>query len=788
MEATAQGENMKINDILNERILVLDGAMGTVLQKNGLKIGEKPESLNLTNPSLIQKIHYEYLVSGADVVYANTFGANAIKMPNLDYKSMILEGVKIAGKAVEQAGKGYVALDIGSLGELLEPMGSLTFDKAYETFSEVVNIAKDYVDLVVLETMSDLYELKAGILAVKENCDLPLFTTMSFDKNGRTFSGCPIESMILVAEGLGVDALGLNCSLSPTQLKPLVERLVKTSSLPIILKPNAGIPVVRNGYTEFDLAKEEFASLMASYVDMGVSIVGGCCGTDKEYIKLLKEKVDGKKTTVVKKDICAVCSGLKYQPINKPLIVGERINPTGKKAMKEAILAGDFGYIEGQAIEQAEAGAHILDVNMGVVNVDEALMMKNAVQKVQGIVDLPLQIDSSNASAIEKGLRYVNGKAIVNSVNGEDKSLNTILPLAKKYGAMIVGLTVDENGVPKTFEDRIRIAEKIIKRANEYEIKNSDIIIDCLTLTVGAEQEQAMITLKAIEYVKKTYGVKTILGVSNVSFGLPERSIVNRTFLTMALQSGLDLAIVNPNLAPIMESYRAYNLLSGEDKDGVEYVNAYSGVVKEEKSSEVTNSLQDAIITSNEKDATTIVKRLLLEENGLDIIENRVIPALNVVGERYEKGTLFLPQLISSSEVAKKVCDYVKANMEKTSQSKYKIVLATVEGDVHDIGKNIVKTVLQNYGYEIIDLGKDVKVEKVVEAVLKHKPKVLGLSALMTTTVVNMERTIEAVKKVDDNVIICVGGAVLSSSIAKEIGADYYTKDPRELTVLLEKF
>lgn len=779
----------KINKILSQRVLVLDGAMGTMLQSKGLGIGVKPETYNLTNPDIVESIHYDYLCAGADIVYSNTFGANSIIMQGEDYIGMITSGAKCARAAVDKYGSGIVALDIGSLGALMQPMGELSFDKAYEVFSEVVIIAKDLVDVVVLETISDLYELKAGVLAVKENSDLPVMVTMSFDENGRTFSGCPVESMVAVMEGLGVQAVGLNCSLAPSQLRPIVARLAKVCSLPFILKPNAGLPSIVDGLTVYDEDAESFGSLMSEYVDMGASIVGGCCGTTCEHILNLATKVQGKSVGLTKKCITSVASGIKYQEIDRPLIVGERINPTGKKLMREAILKGDFGYIEMQAIEQNEAGAHILDINMGVPNIDESAMMKSAIYHVQSVVDLPLQIDSSNPEAIEIGLRYSNGKSIVNSVSGEREVLEKILPLVAKYGALVVGLTIDGKGVPKTLAERIVIAERIVLACDEYNIPRHNVIIDCLTLTAGAEQEQAIITLKTMQNVKKNLGVKTTLGVSNISFGLPERAIINRTFLAMALNNGLDLAIINPNLTPMKETYLAYMLLANHDINGVEYIEnatniASSPVIKEGND----HTLGECIIKSLKAEAMLIAKQYMSTKSGIFIIDEHIIPALNIVGDGYEKGTIFLPQLISSSEVASRVCDMIKENMTKDDLTqKSKIILATVEGDVHDIGKNIVKTVLQNYGYEIIDLGKNVSVAKVVEAVKKHNPSVIGLSALMTTTVVNMQRTIEAVKLVKRDVIICVGGAVLTASVASQIGADYYTKDPRELTILLDK-
>ncbi len=776
-----------LKDILNKKVVVLDGAIGTLLQSMGLKAGEKPEDWNITHPTVIEDIHYNYLMSGADIVYANTFGANPIKIKGADYKTLIVEGVKIARKAVNKAKKGLVALDIGSLGEIFEPIGTLTFDRAYGIFSEMINLVKNDVDLVVFETMSDLYELKAGILAVKENSNLPVFSTMSFYENGRTFCGTPIESMVTLAESLGVDALGLNCSLAPTELQPLVDRLLAVSSTPIILKPNAGIPVFQNGVTTFNSTAEEFSTIMAKYVEQGIAIVGGCCGTDYSYIKLLRQKIQKNAVAIYQKNISRLCSGTKYLHLNKPIIVGERINPTGKKLMKQAILDNDFSYIESQAVEQVEAGASVLDINMGVPNIDEPLMMEQAVKCVQSIVDAPLQIDSSDPVAIEKGLRYANGKAIVNSVNGDKENLQKILPLVKKYGAMVIGLTIDENGVPKTFEGRVDIAKRIIDACLEYGIKKQDIIIDCLTLTVGAEQEQAILTLQAVKYIKEHFGVKTTLGVSNISFGLPDRVLINRTFMTLALGCGLDMVIINPNIEEMKHSFLAFNLLNGYDNKGQEYIKILSNINQKQNSVTTEKTLFDCITLSLEAEGIAKVKDLLQTENGLKIIETIVIPALNKVGEGYEKGSIFLPQLISSAEVAKKVCDVIKASLVSGDvDKKFTVLLATVEGDVHDIGKNIVKTVLQNYGYNIIDLGKDVKVEEVVKMVKQHKPKVLGLSALMTTTVKNMARTIEQVKNVDKNIIVCVGGAVLNEEVAKEINADYYTNSPQQLAKLLE--
>ncbi len=778
-----------MKELFGKKVIVLDGAMGTMLLNSGLSVGEKPEMLNLTNPELIFNIHKSYLDSGADIIYTNTFGANRVKMKDYPYKEIIEKGIEIARKAVTQNGYGYVALDMGSIGELLEPIGSMSFDTAYDIYKEIVLIAGDKVDLFVIETMSDLYELKSAVLAVKENSDKPVITTMSFDESLRTFAGCPIESMIATMEGLGVDALGANCSLGPKQLGKIVDVLVKKCSIPIVLKPNAGLPVIRNGVTEYDVAADEFATVMAEYVKQGVSIVGGCCGTTDKYIAELKKNIKGLKP--VKRNVESVsclASGTRYLELDSPKIIGERINPTGKKLMKQAIASKDIAYFENQAVEQMQAGSHILDINMGIPNIDEAEMMKIAVKAVQGVVDLPLQIDSSDYKAVEAGVRYANGKVIINSVNGDDEVLDTILPIAKKYGAMVLGLTIDKDGVPQTTQKRFEIAKKIVDKALKIGIKKQNLIIDCLTLTVAGEQQQAMKTLLAIKKVKEELGVKTVLGVSNISFGLPSRGIVNSHFLTMALSFGLDLAIINPNIEEMMQSFRVYNLINGTDINGEEFIKSYANIESHNVIQNNDNeSLKDCIIKSLKNKASDIVKERLNTENGLDIIEKDVIPALDYIGDMYEKGKLFLPQLISSADTAKAVCDIIKATLGSSDfQNQTKVILATVQGDVHDIGKNIVKTVLQNYGYQIIDLGKDVKIAQVVKCVEKNKPKVLGLSALMTTTVKNMQKTIEEVRKINNDILIFVGGAVLNESIAKEIGADYYSKDPRQMVKILQ--
>lgn len=778
-----------IEELLKQKIVVLDGAMGTMLIDCGLKAGEKPEMLNLLEPQTIIDIHTKYLQAGADIIYTNTFGANCFKMQKYPYQNVVKAGIKCAKTAVKVAKKGLIAYDIGSIGELVEPLGEVTFDQAYEAFAEQVNLAKRDVDMFVIETMSDLYELKAAVLAVKENSNKPILVTMSFDESGRTFTGCPVEAMVATMEGLGVDALGLNCSLGPKELKGVVERLLEASSLPIIVKPNAGLPIIQNGISKFDVGAEEFAEAMADFAKRGVSIVGGCCGTTDQYIRLLAQAVESfKPLPIVSKKRVFVASGTRCVELNRPKIIGERINPTGKPQMKKAIAEKNIAFFQEQAILQAQAGADILDVNIGVPNIDEEEMMTLAIKAVQAAQDCPLQIDSSDIGAVEAGLRYVNGKAIINSVNGDAEVMKKVFPLAKKYGALVVGLTLDKSGVPKSAEQRVEIAKNIISTAKKYGLSEKDLIIDCLTLTVGAEQEQARQTLLAMREIKKRYNVKTVLGISNISFGLPARQTLNANFLSLALANGLDLAIVNPNIADIKQSFLAYNLLLGFDKQGEEYIKYFNAVESKKDFAEKTvESLRQCIISNLKAEAEEKTKALLKERDGLDIIDTEVIPALDYIGEQYEKGILFLPQLISAAEIAKNVCDIIKGTLSAEREVyKAKIVLATVEGDVHDIGKNIVKTVLQNYGYEIVDLGRDVKVEKVVDAVKTQKPKVLGLSALMTTTVKNMQRTIEEVRKIDKSVLICVGGAVLSDEVAKEIGADAYSRDPRQLIKILQ--
>lgn len=796
-----------LKELIKEKILIFDGAMGTMLQKKGLKVGENPELLNVKSPDIIEEIHKEYIESGANVITTNTFGANErkLKLCNLQVEEAVDAAVQIA-KNARGSREIYIALDIGPIGELLEPMGTLSFDDAYQIFKrQIVQGVKSGADIILFETMTDLYELKAAVLAAKENCDLPILCTMTFEENGRTFTGCLPEAMVLVLEGLGVDALGVNCSLGPKQLKPIVEEICRLSNIPVMVQPNAGLPTLSlNNETKYDVTKEEFAETLCSFIDNGVSIIGGCCGTTPEYIKELAERIKGK--TIVRRQknhYPSVCTPSKVVRIEGVRIVGERINPTGKKLFKQALINDDMDYILNTAVAQTEAGAHILDVNVGLPEINEPEMMHKVVKEIQGILDTPLQIDSSDKKAIEMGLRYYNGKPILNSVNGEDKVLDNILPLVKKYGANVVGLTLDENGIPKKAEDRFKIAQKIVDKAAEYGINRENVFIDCLVLTVSAQQEEVQETLKAVRMVKEKLGVKTLLGVSNISFGLPNRKLINETFLALALANGLDLPIINPNESGMIRVIDSYNVLYNYDKGSEHYIKNYANVTVE--SSIKTNNKADNSKTKNEnieydlkyivvkglkEEAKSATAHLLKTNEPLKIVNEYLIPALDEVGEKYEKGILFLPQLIQSAETVKNSFAVLKAEISKSSNetiSKGKIIVATVKGDIHDIGKNIVKVILENYGYEMIDLGKDVPIETVVNEAKKHNVKLIGLSALMTTTLRSMEDTIKALREDGYEGKVFVGGAVLTPEYAQQIGADFYARDAKESVEIAKK-
>lgn len=781
---------MEWNKLLQRDKIYLDGAMGTMLQKKGMKTGEIPELLNIKNPSWITNIHREYIDAGADIIYANTFGANSRKLKGTGYcvSEVIKAGIDNAREAVKGTDT-LVALDIGPIGELLEPTGMLKFEEAYDIYKEEV-LAGGNADLIVFETMTDLYELKAGVLAAKENTDLPVICTMTFEENRRTFTGVSIENMALTLEGLGVDAIGINCSLGPKEFYPLIKKLTQWTNLPLIAKPNAGLPDPRTN--EYNITPDEFAEQMEKLAALGVKFYGGCCGTNPTFIKVLKEKI--KTAEIGKRLPCkkvAVCSSTQTVEINEPRIIGERINPTGKKIFKQALIEHNIDYILGQAVEQVKAGADILDVNVGLPDIDESKMMVEVIKSLQSITEVPLQIDSSDLETLEGALRVYNGKPIVNSVNGEDEVLDKILPLVKKYGAMVIGLTLDRRGIPKKAEERLAIAEKIKNRCLDEGIDKENIVIDCLTLTASAEQEAVLETLKAVNLVKNKLHLRTVLGVSNISFGLPDRELINRTFLTMALTNGLDLCIINPNIPSMTGAVRAYKLLQCIDKNSVDYIKNYNGIKNE--TSQGMNQQIDifyAIENGLKSEGGRITKGLLKEHEPMDIVNNMLIPALDKTGADFESGKIYLPQLILSANVAETAFAEIKNYLLKTNNnpiSKGKIVLATVKGDIHDIGKNIVKVLLENYGYTVIDLGKDVDYDEILNAVKENNVKLVGLSALMTTTIKNMEKTIKLFRENKLDCKIMVGGAVLTKDYAMKIGADFYAEDAKQSVDIAKK-
>ncbi len=775
---------MDFKSWIKTKLIFLDGAMGTQLQANGLELGGIPELLNLSNPELITSVHRSYIRAGSDIVYTNTFGANRYKMAKTgkSINEIIKAAVKNAKKACEGTNS-LVALDIGPIGQLLEPTGNLKFEEAYDTFKEQI-LAGSEADLIVFETMTDLYELKAGLLAAKENSDLPVFCTMTFEENMRTFTGCCISSMAMTLEGLGADAIGLNCSLGPKEILPIVQELRKYTSLPLIVKPNAGLPdPLTNTY---DISPSDFLHYMNEVVAAGANILGGCCGTTPEFIKIIKDNLKMPENFTLPEPITlsAVCTPVKTVFIDQPRIIGERINPTGKKRFKEALVNNDIDYVLGQAIEQINAGADILDVNVGLPSIDEKKMMITAVKAIQSVADVPLQLDSTIPEVLEAALRIYNGKPIVNSVNGEQESMRTILPLVKKYGAAVVGLTLDKNGIPAKAEDRFKIAERIINYAVSLGIKKADIFIDCLTLTASAEQAAVMETLKAVKRVREELGVNTVLGVSNISFGLPDRELINHNFLTMALSYGLTLPIINPNVSSMTGAVRAFKLLSNIDKNSSGYISVYGN--SQPAAPQNTNSpmtLSYAIESGLKNECSKITSQLLKTAEPMSIINEIIIPSLDKIGKLFEQGKIFLPQLILSAESSQAAFEQIKKTIAQSgtpSISKGKIILATVKGDVHDIGKNIVKVLLENYGYTVIDLGRDVEYQAVVDAAIEHNVRLVGLSALMTTTLVSMENTIALLRKNNVDCKVMVGGAVLTQEYAMKIGADFYSKDAKE--------
>ena len=782
------------SEFWKDSILILDGAMGTVLQQRGLPPGGRPDLLNLTDPDLLRSIYREYIEAGSQVINANTFGSNALKLASTGHSvdEVVSAAIAIAREAAEGTDV-KVSLDLGPLGELLEPMGSLTFERAYELFREVaVAGERAGADLVSIETMTDLYETRAALLAVKENTSLPVFVTMSFEEYGRTFIGCTVASMARTLEGLGADAIGLNCSLGPDKLAPLLKELCENTRLPVIAKPNAGLPDPVDGH--YDVGPDEFAAALLPCLEAGVTIFGGCCGTSPEYIRKLRAVLEGKRPAPRVYDSCPfVCTPACPTKLTGVRVIGERINPTGKKRFQQALLEDDLDYILDVAFQQEDAGADILDVNVGYPGVDEVSMLPRVVKKLQTAVSLPLMLDSSNPDALEAGLRVYNGKAAVNSVNGEREVLERVLPIVKKYGASVVGLTLDKGGIPQTAEGRVAIARRILDAALEYGIPGSDVWIDCLTLTVSAQQEQAGETLKAVRTVREELGLQTVLGVSNISFGLPNRSLITQNFLIQAMAAGLTLPILNPNQKEMMDAVAAFRVLSGEDEQCRVYVERFAGTPSVPSSAAGARqemTLEDAIVRGLRSDADRLAKEALNTESELSLVERRLIPALDRVGEGYGAGKIFLPQLLSAAQAAQAVFEVIRASIAENGGAavkKGKLVVATVQGDIHDIGKNIVKTVLENYGYDVIDLGRDVPPEAVVRAVGERGVRLVGLSALMTTTLPAMEETTRQLKALPEPPVVWVGGAVVTPEYARSIGADYYAKDARQSVEIARK-
>lgn len=770
------------------KMIILDGAMGTMLQKAGVTQNQLPEEVNITNPEIVIDIHRQYIEAGCQIISTNTFGANAYKVGSSPYtvEQLITAAVQNAKKAAAGTDT-KIALDIGPIGKMLRPNGDLAFEEAYQIYKQMIECGvKNDVDLIFFETIADLLEMKAGILAAKENANLPIFCSMTFEANQRTFAGVSVPAMAAVLEGLGADVIGFNCSLGPTEMLPLVQQLATCTNLPILVKANAGLPnLITN---EYDIDAQQFCDALAPHIQAGASIIGGCCGTTPEYIQKLSTRY-GSLCPIKRKPIhqSVLTGATDALQVNRVCIVGERINPTGKKLFKQALQNRNIGYILSQGIEQIRAGADILDVNVGLPGTDEKDLMVTVIEQLQSITDVPLQIDSSSVEVLEAALRIYNGKPIVNSVNGEQEVLDSILPLVKKYGAAVIGLTLDQNGIPSDAQSRYQIAERIVKKAEEYGIPREDIYIDCLTLTASVQQAEVVETLKAMQLVKQKLGVKTVLGVSNISFGLPERELINKTFLTLALAHGLDLPIINPNITAMTEAIDAFNVLYNHDIGATKYIQKYNQAavaVTKEPAQKTEMTLDLAVRTGLKEEAAAQTEKLMQTMAPMDIVDQILIPSLDKVGQDFETNVIFLPQLIQSATAAQAGFDVIKKYLAKNNDqqtvSKGKIVLATVKGDIHDIGKNIVKVILENYGYDVIDLGKDVPIDTVVRQTIDNHVHLVGLSALMTTTVVNMEATIRALREAGADCKIMVGGAVLTQDFAKTMGADYYAKDAKQ--------
>ena len=804
---------MQVNELFKQsNTILLDGGMGTMLQAAGLKLGARPEELNITDPALIEGIHGQYAAAGSRIVNANTFGASAHKLAGSAYtlEQIITAGIENCKRACAPYGA-LTALDVGPLGELLEPSGTLAFEDAVAEYARIVKAGEAAgADLIFFETYTDLYELKAALLAAKENTHLPILASMSFEAGGRTFTGCTVESFAATARGLGADAVGINCSLGPKEIFPMAKRLAEAvpGNFPVFVKPNAGLP--RADGSGYDITPQLFALQMKPYRELHLFAAGGCCGTTPEFIKLLNGTFAGcTPGRPAHRMPSVLCTPVDTVTVDGITVVGERINPTGKKRFQQALREGDMNYVLEQAVSQAEAGAQILDVNVGAPGVDEPVLMEQVVKALQSVTSLPLQLDSSNVEALARGLRVYNGKPIVNSTNGEPEKLAAILPLCKKYGAAIVGLAIDEKGIQPKAADRVAIARRITEAALAAGIPREDIYIDCLTLTASAQQEDVLATVQALEACKKELGVRTVLGVSNISFGLPCRTYLNTTFLTMAMYAGLDLAIMNPSSEEMMAAVYAYNVLTNRDKQSTKYIERFADRVPASTAlaqaakaapaasaaeAELTGpyaALMKAVEKGLKGDAAAHTRALLAEKQPLEVVDEALIPALDIVGAKYEKGTLFLPQLLQAASAAQSAFEEIKtaiAQKGEGSASKGRIVLATVKGDVHDIGKNIVRVILENYGFEVLDLGRDVPVETVVDTVREKDVHLVGLSALMTTTLKSMEETIAALRAAQLDCKIMVGGAVLTPEYAEKIGADWYAKDAKRSADIAKEF
>ena len=804
---------MQVNELFRQsNTILLDGGMGTMLQAAGLKLGARPEELNITDPALIEGIHGQYAAAGSRIVNANTFGASAHKLAGSAYtlEQVITAGIENCKRACAPYGA-LTALDVGPLGELLEPSGTLAFEDAVAEYARIVKAGEAAgADLIFFETYTDLYELKAALLAAKENTRLPILASMSFEAGGRTFTGCTVESFAATARGLGADAVGINCSLGPKEIFPMAKRLAEAvpGNFPVFVKPNAGLP--RADGSGYDITPQLFALQMKPYRELHLFAAGGCCGTTPEFIKLLNGTFAGcTPGRPAHRMPSVLCTPVDTVTVDGITVVGERINPTGKKRFQQALREGDMNYVLEQAVSQAEAGAQILDVNVGAPGVDEPVLMEQVVKALQSVTSLPLQLDSSNVEALARGLRVYNGKPIVNSTNGEPEKLAAILPLCKKYGAAIVGLAIDEKGIQPKAADRVAIARRITEAALAAGIPREDIYIDCLTLTASAQQEDVLATVQALEACKKELGVRTVLGVSNISFGLPCRTYLNTTFLTMAMYAGLDLAIMNPSSEEMMAAVYAYNVLTNRDKQSTKYIERFADRVPASTAlaqaakavpaasaaeAELTGpyaALMKAVEKGLKGDAAAHTRALLAEKQPLEVVDEALIPALDIVGAKYEKGTLFLPQLLQAASAAQSAFEEIKtaiAQKGEGSASKGRIVLATVKGDVHDIGKNIVRVILENYGFEVLDLGRDVPVETVVDTVREKDVHLVGLSALMTTTLKSMEETIAALRAAQLDCKIMVGGAVLTPEYAEKIGADWYAKDAKRSADIAKEF